>query len=293
MKLKHILSMAVLAVGALFTSCSEDGYWDANKTEGTAQYSFSAEKNSYSFGSAEKPEVVNVVLHRGSTKGDVTIPVVATFSDEALSGASEVTFKDGESTANYAIALASDIAAGNYSATVALKDSTYFSPASVTKTTVSITIEYTWEAFATGVLIDGWMGVNNENVEIMKAAGAPVYRIIKPFWNASIEAWAEAELTDAEKAAVTTQVIEFSIDAEGLIYYERYIYADYDIEAGDMVYGYHPRDYSDAYDEAYSPMNAVASETQVQFVSIMYVPGLGGWGPQQFVLDITGSGKTF
>lgn len=285
--------MAVLAVGALFTSCSEDGYWDANKTEGNAQYSFTAEKNSYSFGSADKPEVLNVVLHRGSTKGSATVPVVAEFSNPALSGGTEVTFKDGESTANYEIAIASDIAAGNYSATVALADSSYYSPACVAQTTVSLTIEYTWEAFATGVMIDTWIGVNNENVEILKAAGAPVYRIIKPFWNASIEGWAEAELTDAEKALVTTQMIEFTVDEDDLIYYEPYLFADYDYEAGDMVYGYHPSDYNATYDEAYSPMNAVVSDTQVQFISIMYVPGLGGFGPKQFVLDITGSGKTF
>lgn len=292
MKLKNLISLALLAVVVILSSCSDDGYWDAYTPAGNALYSFQAKSSSYSFGSAEKPASINVIVARGSSEGDVTIPVVAKFSDDALSGASEVTFKAGETTAEYAINIASDIEAGNYTANITLGDSAYLAASGIYSSSVKLTIEYTWEKWCDGSMIDNWMGVAN-SVEVWKAAGAPVYRIIKPFWENSLETWWEDTVADAEKAVWTTDMIEFSVDAEGLIYYTRFLYAPYDLDSGDFVYGYHPSDYNTAYDEQYSPMNAVVSETEAQFIPIMYVPGLGGFGPQQLVLDISESGKTF
>lgn len=293
MKLKNILAMAVLAIGAIVTSCSDEGYWEPYVQEGQAQYSFAAKNSKYSFGYDEKPAALYVTVQRGSTEGEATIPVVTKFSDPALSGASEVKFNAGESTATYQISLDENISAGNYTASIALADSSYLSVSGNFSSTVNLTIEFVWEPFAVGSFIDGWMGVVNENVEIQKAAGADVYRIFKPFWNQSIEAWWEEELPDAVKAEWTADMIEISIDENGLIYYTPFAYGPYDLDAGDWVYGYHPSDYSASYDEQYSPMNGVASETQIQFVPIMYVPDLGSFGPKQFILDITGSGKTF
>lgn len=292
MKLKNLISLALLAVVAILSSCSDDGYWDAYTPAGNALYSFQSKSSSFSFGSADKPAAINVIVTRGSSEGDVKIPVVANFSDDALSGDSLVTFKAGETTAEYTINIASDIEAGNYTANITLGDSTYLAASGIYSSSVKLTIEYTWEKWCDGSMIDNWMEVSN-SVEVWKAAGAPVYRIIKPFWENSLETWWEDTVADAEKAVWTTDMIEFSVDAEGLIYYTRFLYAPYDLDSGDFVYGYHPSDYNTAYDEQYSPMNAVVSETEVQFMPIMYVPGLGGFGPQQLVLDISESGKTF
>lgn len=296
MKIKSIIFSAIVALGAAFTSCSEEGYWEAyapTAEQADAQYSFAAKNNSYSFGSSEKPASINVVMHRGNTSADATVPVKATFSNEGLSGAESVTFKAGESTANYEIMLDENLAPGNYKATVALADSSYYSPSAIPEVNISLTIEYVWEEYSKASINDMWLGVENEDVVVMKAVGEPIYRLIKPFWPASIETWWEETLDDATKAVFTTKMIELSVDENGLVYYDTFLYGPYDTESGDNVYGYHPSNYNASYDEAYSPMNAVVSENQIQLVPIMYVPNVGGFGPKQFVITLTDEGKTF
>jgi len=299
MKLKNIISLAIIALGAMVTSCSQDGYWTPfNYEESAVAFSFEGPEYAYSYASADLPEYVSVKVHRANNQGTVIVPMVFESGSKFLSADSTVTFAEGAYEAEYKVKLLSGINAGNHSFTVTMADSTKLAVTGRAKISGKITVEYSWEDWATGDLIDNWMGVTNEDVNIMKAVGSPVYRIMKPFYNASFSAWWEQEVPESYMAGKTAEYIEFEVVEGGLIEYDKFMYADYNAASDQYVYGFYPTvlnqlKYVEDDLSSYNAYQKLISETQVQFAPYMYVPGLGGWGLKQFVLDITDSGKTF
>lgn len=100
MKLNKSFFIAAALVGAMATSCSEDGVWDAAPSDGVA-YSFNATSSSYTYSPEDVMEDINIVVTRNTTNGAVALPITAVSSDpELVVAAEEVVFEDGASTAN-------------------------------------------------------------------------------------------------------------------------------------------------------------------------------------------------
>ena len=109
MKLYKSFLVVTALAGAMLTSCSDSGYWDEATSADLGNgktYSFNNSTLQYEFPATEQLEGtdVEIVITRGTTQGEVTLPITAVFSDdEALSGPESVTFADGSNTAAYPV----------------------------------------------------------------------------------------------------------------------------------------------------------------------------------------------
>ncbi|MCH5175287.1 MAG: hypothetical protein J1F40_05325 [Prevotellaceae bacterium] len=100
MKLNKSFFIAAALVGAMATSCSEDGVWDAAPNDNVA-YTFNASSASYTYSPEDVMEDIDIVITRNNTNGSVTIPIAAESSDpDMVVAAEEVVFEDGSNTAN-------------------------------------------------------------------------------------------------------------------------------------------------------------------------------------------------
>lgn len=115
--LKHTL-LAVAAVSML-TACNDDGYWSQYNTP-EEYYAFPNDYVETSFDGSNVPATYDVVVLRSEAGDEVTVPVSAVFSDNAISGPSSITFAKGSREAIYSISINSSIAPGEYEAQLEL-----------------------------------------------------------------------------------------------------------------------------------------------------------------------------
>ena len=291
---KKIFSLALLLGSLILGSCSEEGYWTKFSPDTKAQYSLTSSTSKFSYTPSEVPEVINLTIRRSISSGMSELPIVAKFKSDKISCPDKVTFADGSYEAILPISIAKGLEAGTYTGSISLPDSSYLSSSGVLVSSFSLSVEYIWSDWSVGILHDKWNKVDNENVKIIKADGASVYRIIKPFYNASVNAWwqEEGEISDEDKKKVTCDYIEFAIDEDGNVTYDTFLFMDYNYSKGLFVYGYHPLDAGEDYVN-YAPYNKLLSDSEVQFAPVMIVPGEGAYGVKQFIFELTEDDKTF
>ncbi|MBQ8463289.1 MAG: hypothetical protein IJ544_04145 [Prevotella sp.] len=226
MKLNKSLLAATALFGALLTSCSDSGYWDeaSSKELGNgATYSFNNVNLSYEYAAEESlnGKDVEILVTRGTTQGEVTLPISAVFSDaEAMSGPESITFADGSNTAAYPIHFSKELIPGqkltaklaidpkeigfaveeadtmllkNKTAADSLKyvaDSiayeTYLNKLKNYKlaTTITFSKVLTWSEAGKCIFVDynfASDGASAEDVTILHADGTNMYRIVAPF----------------------------------------------------------------------------------------------------------------
>lgn len=91
----------MVAVASLFTACSEDGYWDKYNFKNDT-YSFERASNSYSLKVSDQLTEQTIVAVRGTTKGNVDVPVIITSNSDIVTASENlVHFVDGSSTAEF------------------------------------------------------------------------------------------------------------------------------------------------------------------------------------------------
>ncbi len=118
MKFNKSLLVAAALIGGMLTSCSDSEYWDqASSAElGNGQtYSFSSPTVSYTYEGTDqlKDTDVNITITRGTTSGNVTIPVKVVITDpNMISTPAEVTFEDGSNTASFPIHFKEELVPG-------------------------------------------------------------------------------------------------------------------------------------------------------------------------------------
>ena len=199
--------LLVAAVAGLFSSCSEDGYWDAYDTKSTATYSFAQSANSYSLTPADTFTNVTVTVNRNTNKGAVTLPVnLAVSSDIITADTNVVVFQDGSYTTDFSININSEgIVLGNqYKAELEfVVDSVNFTEKNYSisgnnKYTLSFMIDYNWVSAGDGILASSWTGKQTK-IQFQKAA----------------EYTDEADNGYYRFAYTTGNYINFYLDAEG------------------------------------------------------------------------------
>lgn len=165
---KSIISMAFLAVAAMFTACNEDGYWDKAATESN-KYSFAQTTASYKLGVSDVLTQVAIPVLRTSNEAAATLPVTVEVSDEnVLSCPTEVAFAAGSNSAELVISVGELQMGQTYTATVAM-DSTMLSASGKAAYTLTIAKDYTWTLTAKGTYTYSlyWSGDDT---------GLPVYK---------------------------------------------------------------------------------------------------------------------
>lgn len=84
MKLFKSLLLIVAAAG-LFTSCSDEGYWDAYNTKSTTTYSFMQKSNNFNLGATDTLPDIKVTVNRNTNRGNVTLPLNVQFNSNIMS----------------------------------------------------------------------------------------------------------------------------------------------------------------------------------------------------------------
>ena len=274
-KIKSILYVAMIAMIAAFTACSEDGYWDAYTEPKTATadggvYSFAQAKSVNSLDATDS--CVVLMINRSRAGAAVTLPITAEVSDEKLICPDSITFEAGKASAEYVIRFNDLIIGESYTATIALPDS-LTSVSGNTSCAVSISLNYNWISLGTGKFIDDFILGEEYDVEILQAEGFPIYRIMNPYTQGLADALAAGDLAP-EKVGKPASYIEISVDEDGLVYYD-YFATGYLYSGTDMVYALHP---SEAYeDPAMWQHNCEIEEGVFQLAPYYYMFGLGGW----------------
>lgn len=218
-KYKSIITLAILAMIAVFSACSEDGYWDQYQPTTPAgldacRYSF-AQSTSVNSLDATETQVI-VYVNRTETSKETVVPIKATVSDESLSAPSSVTFKAGEAKAAYVISFEDLVIGETYTVDLAFADSTYLlAPSANSTCKVTIKLNYKWVSLGKGLYMDTFMFENAYEAEIMQAEGFEVYRVIKPYNKGLVE---EGYVEDGV-AGTPAEYVEFSVDEDGLIDY--------------------------------------------------------------------------
>lgn len=161
--------MALLAVAAMFTGCSEDGYWDKAEVE-SGKYSFAQTTASYKLGVSDELTQVVIPVLRTSKEAAATLPVTVEVSDEnVLSCPAEVAFAAGSNSADLVISVGDLQMGQTYTAKVAM-DSTMLSASGKAAYSLTITKDYTWTLTAKGTYTYSlyWSG-DDEGLPVYKA----------------------------------------------------------------------------------------------------------------------------
>lgn len=180
--------MALLAVAATFTACSEDGYWDAAPAGDSATYSFLQKKMSYSLQSTDVLTEVQVPIIRSNAAGEQTIDVQATFNSPALSSEqTSVTFANGSNKGVFTVNVGELEIGVNYAAKLVFSGS-IMSADGDSAITVSIKKDYSWVKKGVVLMSSEWEGVNDVPVVLEEAlgykddAGNHYMRLLSPYY---------------------------------------------------------------------------------------------------------------
>lgn len=200
---KSFVCTALVAVAALFAGCSEDGYWDAAPAPDSVKYSFDKENTNVSFTATESVSEVKVTITRSNSKGAATLPIYVKFSDDTvLSGGSDVTFADGQSTGEYVITLGDLTVGREYTAQLSLS-ADVLSASGIQTSWVSITKSYNWVSAGSVQFYCGWSGSIDDTglvgdgvtVAVEHAEGSNgLYRLMSPYYYSEKAAGASAKL---------------------------------------------------------------------------------------------------
>ena len=170
--------LLVAAVAGLFSSCSDEGYWDAYDTKSTTTYSFAQPGNNFTLTPADAFTNVKVTVNRNTNKGNVTLPLnVKVSSDIITVDTNVVIFEDGKYTSEFSFNIDQEgiVLGKKYEATVGfVVDSLNFfehnySISGNNEFKLSFQIDYNWVSAGTGILASGITGEQTQ-IQFQKAA---------------------------------------------------------------------------------------------------------------------------
>ena len=277
-KYKSIITLAILAMIAVFSACSEDGYWDQYQPTTPAgldacRYSFAQSESANSLDASETQ--VTIYVNRTETAKETVVPIKATVSDTCLSAPSSVTFKAGEAKAAYVISFEDLVIGETYTVDLAFADSTYLlAPSANSTCKVTIKLNYTWVSLGMGEFVDEVIFEDGGpfKVEILQAEGFDIYRVMRPYNEMLSAALADGYYEDPSEIGKPVEYIEFEVDDDGIVWYDSF--ATGWLYGGEtMVTAYHP--YAVYDDPAQYVHNCEIRPGVFQLAPYYYVPGVG------------------
>lgn len=280
---KISVAASVIAVATL-SSCSDKGYWDEAPLDAGLSFQCSSYNETLSPGANE----IVIPLQRSVNAVEETVDITFTPDADCPSDIivpSQVTFAAGSNSTDIVIKI--ENATPPYSYTGKLQFSGDTSYSGISALTLNCPVSYTWFSLGTGGFIDAWVMDNAEDmfqVEILKAEGFERYRVMNPYKEyyttigpASWEDWI---------ASTGPSYVEFWENADGKLSFNSYSTGlNYEGVDGQAIGAYSwtafggSSDYTGEYDMWYEPGYAVLSP-------VYYINGVGGFGQQQFAVQI-------
>lgn len=270
---------AALAVTALISSCSDKGYWDEAPLE--QAYSFNAAN--YTENLKPGPQDIKIALHRSDNSGAESVDVTFTPGQGCPSDItveSPVTFAAGSSTAEVTIHIADANPPYTYSGTLEFSGKASYS--GIAKCTLKMPVNYTWVSIGTGKFYDGFvMDDQMFDVEILQAEGFQRYRVMNPY-KEFYESGGAEDYGDMY-GSNGSSYIEFWQTSNDQLMFNAW--------STGLLYQGSKEQPINAY-----PWNALSSgvegydiwaEPGTALLSpIYYIPGVGGFGQQQYAVQI-------
>lgn len=272
---------ALLVVTALISSCSDKGYWD----EAPREQGFSFSAANYAESLKPGPQEIKLTLNRSINSSDESVDVTFTPAQgcpDDITVESPVTFKAGSNSAEVVIRIANANPPYTYAGTLAFKGNASY--AGIAKCTLKMPVNYTWSSLGTGKFIDQWVmdgATAMYDVEILKADGFERYRVMEPYK----QYYSSPEATVAWEnwiASSGPSYIEFWEDGDLLMYNAWATGLNYQAVDGQSINAY--------------PWNALSSGVEgfdkwaepgyAVFSPIYYIPNVGGFGQQQYAVQI-------
>lgn len=229
--INKIMSLSLLTLIAVFTSCSSDvDYTPAEKLTNAQVYFPSTNPASYNLNMAEGEQTLNVTIMRANTEGTITVALGASIEAEgnavsAISLPNSVTFQDGAAEASIPVKYNSSLMGYNNPVQLALSigDSKYTTPYGVSSYEFTMNVALTWKSLGTGTYIERFVsclyGVDDlqYEVQVEECEQTPgYYRIVNPYdgkypynedgdWDDSKDYYLEIHAENPNKVYISTQ----------------------------------------------------------------------------------------
>lgn len=281
---KKISAAAVVIAVATLSSCSDKGYWEEAPIESGVSFMSATYNETLGPGANE----VVIPVSRTTNNGDESVSITFTPDKNCPSDISvpaSVTFPAGSNSANIVITIANAMPPYTYSGTLELNGEASYS--GKTSMTFTLPVNYTWISLGIGGFYDAFVMDNAEDympVEILKAEGFERYRVMNPYkeYYATIgpDSWGDWIATSGP------ETLDFWEVGDGKLSFNSYATGlTYDGPGGTAIGAYNwsafgaSSGYTGDFDMWYQPGLAVLSP-------VYYVNGVGGWGQQQFAVQI-------
>jgi hypothetical protein len=153
---KSYLVMAMAAMAGLFTSCSEDGSWDAYDMTSEKTYSFEQKTMNYEISASDSLSQITVNVFRSNAEGNDTLPLNVVLNNDIMTCDTFVVFNNGEANAKFLIGVdQARIENGKkYTANISFLTDSIVSLTGNASTSISLQMSYTWEPIGTAIYTD-------------------------------------------------------------------------------------------------------------------------------------------
>lgn len=268
-------------VAAVMSSCSDKGYWE----EAPLVQAYSFEKSSYSSEIAPGANEIELTLVR--TIADARESVDVTFTPAAdcpsdIKIESPVMFEAGSFTSVVVLKIENATPPYTYAGTVGFVGEVSYSGTATC--TLNCPVNYTWTSLGSGTFLDAWVMDDSDpfSVEILKADGFERYRVMNPY-KEYYESEDGKEDWEDWIASGGPEYVEFWENDDETLSFNSYSSGlMYQATAGQPINVYPWSSFSngvEGYDIWYENGFAVLSP-------IYYIPGVGGFGQQQYSIQI-------
>ena len=261
---KIFRSIFILSIAGLFASCNVDNIGTLYEHEGSDNgVSFTQAVLSDAEVSAAASTCV-LTVGRAVADAAQTVNIASTLS--GIGVPSSVSFAAGQYSADLVLDLSKMEVAVPYKGTISLANKDDYNDLAISSVNVSLQKAYTWVSLGTGEFLENfWEGFAAE-VEIRKAEGFNIYRIMNPY----------AESADA--TGTKTAYIQFEvIDGAGTVRFDTW-QSPYDYDgAGNFLKFYRPSERGADYAQ-YDNQSKLVDGYYLALMPYVYIDGVGGWG---------------
>jgi hypothetical protein len=261
---KIFKSIFILSIAGMFASCNVEDI-------GTL-YEHESADNGVSFtqttlSNAEvSATATNCILTLGRAVADAAQTVNIASTIQGVGVPSSVTFAAGQYAADLVLDLSQMEVAVPYKGTISLANKDDYNDTAISSVNVSLQKAYTWVSLGTGEFLENFWEGYVADVEIRKAEGFNLYRIMNPY--------AESGEATGTKPAY----IQFEVkDGSGTVNFDTWK-SPYDYDgAGNYLKFYRPSERGADYAQ-YDNMSKLVDGYYLALMPYVYIDGVGGWG---------------
>ena len=261
---KIFKSIFILSIAGVFASCNVEDIGTLYEHESADNgVSFTQTTLSNSEVSATATNCI-ITLGRAVADAAQTVNIASTL--QGVGVPSSVTFAAGQYSADLVLDLSQMEVAVPYKGTISLANKSDYNDMAISSVNVSLQKAYTWVSMGTGQFLENFWEGYVADVEILKAEGFSLYRIMNPYAES-------ADATGAKPAYIQFEVI----DGAGTVNFNTWK-SPYDYDgAGNYLKFYRPSERGADYAQ-YDNQSKLVDGYYLALMPYVYIDGVGGWG---------------